>query len=470
MYSRVLDTVKERAMRSPDMPALVSGTRTLGYGQLWEAIEATAAQWQPHALRVAGLALENSIEWCVADLAALYAGIVLVPLPPFFTVAQCKHALHSAGANGLIRFLADWHIEPLAHPPVDLPPGTAKITFTSGSTGTPKGVCLSQEGMEAVPQSLVQAIGADKARRHMAVLPLAVLLENIAGFYTTLLAGGCYHIEPAEVLGFRGMQLQGGQLMFQLKASRATSTILVPQYAQALLAACQTSRTTLPDLQFAAIGGAKVSETLLTDAHAAGLAFYQGYGLSEMASVVAVNTPQEQKAGSVGRLLPHVRAHVSTESELVLSNPALLGYIGGPVQQGEYASGDAVRMDADGFLFIDGRMDNILVTTNGRNISPEWPESELLAEPGILQTMVVGNAQAHLSALIAAAPGIDIDAALARANARLPEYARITDWRLVAPMTMAEGLITANGRLVRAKVFATHHALVEEMYQQRRSA
>ena len=70
-----------------------------------------------------------------------------------------------------------------------VPPGTRKITYTSGTTGNPKGVCLSAANQLNVARSLIEATGLT-APRHLCTLPLATLLENIAGVYAPLLAGG----------------------------------------------------------------------------------------------------------------------------------------------------------------------------------------------------------------------------------------------------------------------------------------
>ena len=82
-----------------------------------------------------------------------------------------------------------------------------------------------------------------------------------------------------------------------------------------------------------------------------------------------------------------------------------------------------------------------------------------MAEPQILQAMVMGEAQAALSALIVAMPGAEpaqVEAAVGRANARLPDYARIGDWRLVPPFDPAAGQVTANGRPRRETLLRTY--------------
>jgi long-chain acyl-CoA synthetase len=85
-------------------------------------------------------------------------------------------------------------------------------------------------------------------------------------------------------------------------------------------------------------------------------------------------------------------------------------------------------------LSITGRRKNILITSYGRNVSPEWVESVLLSQPEIAQAIVYGDAQPHLSALIVpSSPRADIGAAVARVNEKLPDYARIKKFRDVPP-------------------------------------
>lgn len=422
---------------TPDKVCLRDEKTSILYKNLARALSVKADMLKNY--RCVALAMDNSVEWILWDLAALQNGTIIVPIPPFFTKEQTLHALSSSGCQLLI---SEQGLEPLNFPTVVLPAGTAKITFTSGSTGAPKGVCLSRTAMENVASSIVSIMGPHYAGIHQCTLPLAVLLENVAGVYAGLLAGCTIETPSLQRLGKNYENIH-----HVLKETQATSVISVPEILRVLMH--QTVQAgPLPHLQFIAVGGAKVSHELIIQARALGLPVYQGYGLSECASVVALNTPAADHIDSVGRILPHVQIKI-INGEIVISNPGFLGYVGAP-HAGFLRTGDLGGLDSDGFLSISGRSKNILITSYGRNISPEWIEAALLAQPEIAQAFVYGDAQPYPSALIVPARAdVDIGAAVTRANAGLPDYAQIHNTSLTQPFTPKDGTLTGNGRLHR---------------------
>lgn len=458
--SLVIDAVMSAAKRTPNRISISYSGGALTCENLAREVDALAELLSRQAGPI-GIALDNGPAWIVSDLAVLATGRVCVPLPPFFTAAQQAAALADAGASRLIapgqqRVICGQGLEvrETGFSARVLHGGTSKITYTSGSTGQPKGVCLSRSQIEAVATSLVQVLGVERAGAHLAVLPLGVLLENVAGLYPILLAGGRYHAATlAEVGQGQAFRPDPMQLLAAIRATSATSLILVPELLRGLIAAKQMSGLATPTLNLVAVGGARVSPTLLSAAAAAGLPVVEGYGMSECASVLAMNRPGHAVPGTVGEPLPHVRLEIAPDGEVIVSAPAFLGYVGVPATAGLLHTGDIGALDAAGRLRIEGRKDNLIITGFGRNVSPEWVESELTSEPQILQAMVFGEAQSSLGALIAAMPGAAPDqlaAAVARANGRLPDYAKITRWRQTPPFDPAAGQLTANGRPRRA--------------------
>jgi long-subunit acyl-CoA synthetase (AMP-forming) len=239
----------------------------------------------------------------------------------------------------------------------------------------------------------------------------------------------------------------------------------VPELLRALLMVMGFTGTTFPHLNLVAVGGAKVAPQLLARAEALGLPVYEGYGLSECASVVALNTPAQRRIGAVGKPLPHLTVEIAPDGEIVVGPRPFLGYAGGETRDGPVRTGDLGRLDPDGFLRIDGRKRNTIINAFGRNIAPEWVESELLAQPEIRQAIVFGEAQAELGALIVPlAPGLGDDAlaaAVARANLNLPAYAQVRRWQVRAPLDSAAGELTGNGRPRRDVVLSHHRPFVE---------
>lgn len=472
--SRILSAVR---MQDPAKPAINDWT----YGSLSGAIDRLAAD----LCEIIGLdrrpvAVDagNSAAWAILDLALLELGVVSLPLPGFFTADQRLHALANAGTGWVVTDNAQagaqtlqvgtetLFIQRLDHVPVLLPVGTAKITYTSGTTGAPKGVCLSVAGLEQVATSLVQVIDADYAGRHVAILPLPVLLENVAGLYSTLLAGGHYlAATPAELGLEQPFQPDFARLFAALSVLRANSVILVPELLRGLMAVMMQGGCALPNLRLVAVGGARVAPALLAQAGILGLPVYQGYGLSECGSVVALNTPDANRVGTVGRVLPHLTATLDPETgEVSVNNHAFLGYVGGGPAPARITTADLGSLDDDGFLSIQGRSRNVIINAFGRNIAPEWVEAELTAQPEILQAVLFGDGQADLTALIVPSRfGQDPSAlslAVARANGALPPYARVARWHAVPAFTPLNGQLTPNGRPRREAIAVAHAPLL----------
>jgi len=421
-----------------------------------ERLAAALAAARPKP-RVVGLLADNGPEWLVADLAAEKAGVVLVPLPAFFTPAQLEHAVGASGMDSVLGaplagFAAAGEIEGLrwwrrAALPAAFPRGTSKVTFTSGTTGAPKGVPLRAAQQWAVAHALAGAMHRLGLKRHLCLLPLSVLLENVAGVYAPLAADMECCLPPLAETGLRGSSgFDPSACLAAIERWQADSAILLPQMLAALTLALERGATPPRSLKFAAVGGAKVSADLIARARALGLPVYEGYGLSECASVVSLNLPGADRLGSVGKPLTEVRV---VDGEIhVKADGAWL------------ATGDLGRLDADGFLHIDGRRKHVLITSYGRNVSPEWPEAELLAGPAIVQAAVFGEAKPRLCAVVvpaAAASASAVEAQVRAANSRLPDYARIGAWLLAdAPFTPQNGLATANGRARRDALWKTY--------------
>jgi long-subunit acyl-CoA synthetase (AMP-forming) len=348
-----------------------------------------------------------------------------------------------------------------------------KVTYTSGSTAAPKGVCLGAADLEAVAQSLAGATAALGVERHLCLLPLATLLENVGGIYAPLLAGARAMLPGAAATGMSYAGPDVPRLLACIGASKPDSLILVPELLRLLVAAAERGWPVPLTLKFVAVGGASVASELLERAAAVGLPVYEGYGLSECASVVCLNTPAARRKGSAGRPLPHAHVRVDDDGQLMVSGVTMRGYLGdAPRRPGEeWATGDLGEIDAEGYVYVRGRLRNIYITSFGRNVSPEWVEREIALEPAIRHVLVHGEARPYAVAIVSAnrdgADAASIDRAIAAANARLPDYARVRRWiRATEPFTLENGLLTSNGRLRRREIELRHGALLDALYRE----
>ena len=427
--------------------------------------------------RVLALLADNSPRWAIADLAALRASKPVLPLPTFFTPDQLAHALEQTGTDlvlsdqparitalnigfaeaGTWRGLTWLQREVNPAVQVGLPAGTAKISYTSGSTGAPKGVCLTAEGLLDTARAVIERLADLPIRRHLAVLPLSLLLENSAGLYGPLLRGAVVCLPSLARLGWQGMSgFSASILQERVAETRPDSLILVPELLKVWTLTLRAAGLRAPDgLQFVAVGGARVEQPQLLLARSLGIPAYQGYGLTECGSVVSLNRPDDD-GDDAGLPLPHVRVAI-VDDEIVVTTRAFLGYLGDVARKPgvPYSTGDLGYVAANGHVHLAGRRKNLLITSFGRNVSPEWVESILLAQPEIAQAVVAGEAQAALSAVLVPLPGLPpvaLDAAVQRANAQLPDYARIGHWVASSPFSLSNGLATGNGRPVRSKI------------------
>jgi len=236
---------------------------------------------------------------------------------------------------------------------------------------------------------------------------------------------------------------------------RPDSLIVTPQLLDVFCLLVESAALDPACLRFVAVGGARVAPALLHRARKLGIPAYEGYGLTEFASVATLNTPQDDRIGSVGKPLPGVTVTIAEDGEICLESrfdtPAAETTLS---QRIFVRSGDYGRIDSDGFVYVHGRKSNLIVLASGRNVSPEWIESELEASPLVGQSYVFSESGERLSALLATqASDAEIEAEITRINDALPAYARVADWhRLAAPFSRAQQTLTANGRLRRQQI------------------
>lgn len=494
-HADLMTSVAQHARTQPGAIALCgSNGLTLTYAQLDDAVAKLSAHLVRCDIRCIALIADNGPGWALVDLAALAAGLRIVPIPTFFSAQQTAHALQDAGVDALIqdpRLAAPEAFRLSAYEPLPLPshvdalalrirktsppalgiaPATQKITYTSGTTGTPRGVCLSAATLQAQSRALCEVGGAGPFDVHLSCTPLATLLENLSGLYAPLYGGARTCLPPLNEVGLSGASaFDPGALLDAIGRYAATTLVLVPQQLQALVHTLERRGAASPrSLRFVAVGGAPMPAGLLERAHARGLPAFEGYGLSECASVVSLNRPGAHRPGSVGRVLPGLELQVLADGELCVQGRGFLGYVGEPLADATRPvhTGDLGRIDSEGFVHVTGRKKNLFITAFGRNVSPEWVERELAGSAAIAQSAVFGEARPFNTAVIVSASADSaIEAAVQQANAQLPDYARVQRWlRADAPFSIANHQLTANGRPRREAISTAYRARLDALY------
>jgi long-subunit acyl-CoA synthetase (AMP-forming) len=490
--SDVLDSISSIARSYPDKIALESTHSRLSYAELEVTLADLSSELVLLSISGIGLLAENGIPWALLDLSALALNIPIVPLPIFFSQTQIWHAIRDSGLDYIFtdkpefcsQFLQQYHadfeeigrwdelyvLKLLNSPHRQLPTDTQKITYTSGSTNEPKGVCLSKGSIEQVLKSLVWGSEAIASDHHVCVTPLSTLLENLSGIYVPLMVGATVYLPTMNEVGLHGVtSLDVVKMITILERFKATTLILAPQMLFALVMAAKHGLLANVQLRFVAVGGAPVSSKLLEQAKQVNIPVFEGYGLSECGSVVALNTPQFHKIGSVGKPLSHIKLSIKKDGEILIEDPAFISYLGKPAPPRQWPTGDIGYLDMEGYLYITGRKRSMYITSFGRNLSPEWIESELSLNQEIAQIAVFGDERPFNTAIVFPGPACRdeaIQAAIESSNSSLPDYARIKAWiKASQPFSITNQQITSNGRLRRDAIRLAYADQLEQLYK-----
>jgi long-chain acyl-CoA synthetase len=229
----------------------------------------------------------------------------------------------------------------------------------------------------------------------------------------------------------------------------------------------------------------------------AGIAVWEGYGLTETSPVIALNNPVHQRMGSVGRPLENVELAFAEDGELLVRGPSVFsGYWNKPEtdafdQKGWFRTGDIAHLDKDGFLYITDRKKELLKTSGGKLVAPQPIENKLKNNRMVAQAALVGDRHKFISALIspnfaaleewAAAEGIEsqdrlglvgdkrvvalFDRIVREVNGGLANFETIKRFRLVPDEWSQEtGELTPSMKLKRRVIGGKYQKLVEELY------
>jgi O-succinylbenzoic acid--CoA ligase len=323
------------------------------------------------------------------------------------------------------------HQFPHTSQPPPFPSKTQILIATSGSTARPKVVLLSKDALFASALASARNLSWQKGDRWLLSIPFA----HIGGLSIVLRC-----LEARQAVVCEALDPNRSDFSPRLDALGITLLSLVPTQLHAWI---RSGSATPETLRAVLIGGSPCSLELYQAARAKDLPVLCTYGLSEMASQVATQSPADLKYSKgefqAGRPLFGVQLRIDEHGGLHLKGPQLmLGYLGvspeETFQDGWFATSDRAFLTEDGRLFIVGRMDNVIIS-GGENISPEWVESMLPPLKGVSEFCIFALADAKWGQRVVAAvvlhradeePAFEIllPEWFARAAACLPNYAR----------------------------------------------
>lgn len=311
------------------------------------------------------------------------------------------------------------------------PDETASIVYTSGTTGTPKGVELTHRNLIFEITTLPKIIDINESDRTVSVLPLHHTFESTTDFLTVLFVG-------ATVTYITG--LKSSKILEALQETQATIFVAVPLLYQLIYQGIfheigeapllikimfkvfWAMTSFLPfkflkkiffkklhqkfggNIRFFVSGGAAIDPKILEGFRRFGFEILQGYGLTEAAPVVAVNRLDKNRLGSVGQPLPGVEIKTVPQKnepgvgELLVKGPNVMkGYYQRPdlteqvIKDGWLYTGDLAFVDQDGFIYITGRLKDVIVAPSGQNIYPDEIELAFAGNPAIKEICVFGT-------------------------------------------------------------------------------
>ena len=356
------------------------------------------------------------------------------------------------------------------------PQSVAGFIYTSGTTGKPKGAKLSHRNITSNIEAIHQLYDFSPSERYLSFLPWAhsygqtVELHSVFSWGTSLaindelpkLLANMAEVKPTVLVAVPRIFNRIYDAVTREISTRPELVQKIVQHglAQALkrtrgepMSPFDRMELALDDrlifqkirerfggkLRYAFTGSASISQHVIEFIDALGIEVYEGYGLTETSPVVTTNSPGHRKFGSVGRVLPGVRVEIDTSvtedhktGEIIVYGPnVMLGYHNRPeenaaalMSDGGLRTGDLGYLDADGYLYISGRIKEQYKLENGKYVMPSTLEETLKLSPFIANVMIHGDGRPFNVALV------------------VPDAQAVQGWAQKQGLTLSENLFT----------------------------
>ena len=338
----------------------------------------------------------------------------------------------------------------------------ATLIYTSGTTGKSKGVMLTQmnlaQNVEAVPYT------AEPGCTLLSVLPVhhafCLVMDWLKGFSL----GAVVCINDSFIHMIRNMGIFKPDVMLMVPLMIETIYKRLASVDASVPAAAVAENVFGGKLKIIFTGGAHLDPFYIDKLEKYGVQVLEGYGMSECSPVISSNTPEDHKKGSIGRPLANVKVRFVDGEIQVQGSSVMKGYYKMPAEteetlkDGWLHTGDKGYLDEDGFLFINGRVKNLIILSNGENVSPEEIENKLGINPLVGEVVVTGENNGLTARIfpdqdVIKAMGLDDAAVEAGLRKLLDEYNRPQPtYRQIVSLVIRKSPFhrNATGKIVRA--------------------
>ncbi|MEM6271615.1 MAG: AMP-binding protein [Bacteroidota bacterium] len=439
---------------------------------------------------------QNGYEWVVFDLATLACGLVTVPLDPAaaYPVAEFRERYDIRfwltdvpEADGeLTRPLGEMldadpvGVDWTAH--VYAPDDPVSFKFTSGSTSGPKAMRALKKSVDAALTHVQGLFHHGPGDTIIVFLPMSTYQMRL-WLYSAVVYEHDLLLVPRSLV-FYALEteaptvLMGVPYIYEAIQKMALTAVEDPQDAAAVREEVQ--RILGGNIRYLWTGSAPISRDLLLFFNANGAPIYQGYGMNEIC-IATKNYPGHDRPGSAGKALPGKEIAFDAHGQILVRSEhevANAYFRARPeddaatfIKPKWVATGDIGHLDADGYLYITGRIKDLIVLSNAAKVHPNLVEKTLLNAPEIRQCMVYGDRKPYLVALIVptdpAATREAIGEVIRAANRELRPHDRVLRFALVREaFTEEAGLLTSSNKLRRKPIIQLYQENLEALYEQ----
>lgn len=422
------------------------------------------------------------------------------------------------------------------------PDTMASIVYTSGTTGVPKGVMLSHRNIHSVCAATSHLVGFEADDLALSFLPLSHVYERVGGQFLAIFQGltiayaESMENVPRNLVEVKPTVLNGVPRFYEKAYQRVqgeikkmpTATQYLIKWAIALGKRASKHQQLSPNddlvkqiyrqelrvaerlvfskirnrfggrLRIMVSGAAPLSDDVQSFFNTIGMQIVEGYGLTETSAPISCNTPEANRPGTVGKPLPGVEVRIADDGEILAKGPSIFsGYYKNEdatrevLHDGWFSTGDIGEFDKDGYLRITDRKKDIIITSGGKHVAPQFIENMYKGEPLISNILVYGDRRKYITALVTLSedgikayckthqveftniadmahhPKIreEIERLVAKKNEELAQFERVKKFVILdADFSAESDELTPTFKLKRKKITEKYQKLLNDLY------